>query len=110
MTASRERTTISAMKRATVEVHCPCCATHLLVDAETGVVLREDRPKKSAVKSFEAALSEDKSRRAAADTLFGSALEAQKHQQDLLERKFEEAMKKAAQEPGGKPPGPFDQD
>lgn len=99
-----------ADRRPTLDVRCPCCSTRLLVDAGTGVVLREDRPKKAPAKSFEAALHEEQSRKAVADSLFGSALEAQKHEQDLLERKFEEAMKKAAQEPPGKPLGPFDQD
>jgi hypothetical protein len=92
-----------------VEVLCPCCETRLLVDTSTGVILREDRKKKPA-KSFEGALGEEKARRAASDEVFGKALKSQKDQQDLLERKFQEAMKKAADEPDEKPPHPMDWD
>ncbi|MFQ5767714.1 MAG: hypothetical protein ACE5ID_07000, partial [Acidobacteriota bacterium] len=81
-----------------------------LVDADTGVVLRDDRPQRRARKSFEAALKEEKSRSAASDSQFDKALQAQRDQQALLDRKFKEAMKKAAEEPDVKPPNPFDGD
>ena len=98
-----------AGKKGDLEVVWPCCETRLLVDAATGVILREDR-KKGPKKSFEAALDEEKARKAASDELFGKALKSQKDQQDLLERKFQEAMKKAAEEPDEKPPHPMDWD
>jgi len=98
-----------AGKQADLEVVCPCCETRLLVEASTGVILREDR-KKGPKKSFEAALDEEKERKAASDELFGKALKSQKDQQALLERKFQEAMKKAAEEPDEKPHNPMDWD
>lgn len=96
-------------KHADLEVVCPCCETRLLVEAKTGVILREDR-KKGPKKSFDEALDEEKTRKAASDELFGKALKSQKDQQELLERKFQEAMKKAAEEPDEKPHNPMDWD
>ena len=92
-----------------LKVECPCCETMLLVDAATGVILREDR-KKGPKKSFDDALSEERSRRQKSDELFGDALRSQRDRDSLLERKFEEAVKKAADEPDEKPPNPFDYD
>ncbi|MCZ6600992.1 MAG: hypothetical protein O7A07_09120 [Acidobacteria bacterium] len=92
-----------------VEVVCPCCQTKLLADAATGVVLREDR-KKKPTKSFENMLEEDRARREASDELFGKALASERHQKDLLQRKFEKALEKAAAEPDKKPRNPFDLD
>ena len=92
-----------------VEVLCPCCQTRLLADAATGVVLHEDR-KKKPTKSFEKMLEEDRARREASDELFGNVLASERHQKDLLQRKFEKALEKAAEEPDKKPHNPFDLD
>ena len=99
----------SAGPPGTVEVLCPCCETRLLVDAGTGVVLREDR-KKGPRQSFDQALAVERTRRAQSDELFGKALQSERDQRELLDRKFEEAIKKAADEPDVKPPNPFDGD
>ena len=74
----------TAPEGASVAVLCPCCETRLLVDAATGVVLREDR-KKTPLKSFEKALDDEKARRQASDQGFCKALKSQKDQQALLE-------------------------
>jgi len=92
-----------------IEVLCPCCRTKLLVDAATGVILQEER-KKTPEKSFEGILEEDRARREASDELFGKALASERNQQDLLQRKFEKALKRAAREPDKKPKNPFDMD
>jgi len=92
-----------------VEVVCPNCKTRLLADAATGVVLREDR-KKEPARSFEKILEEDRARREASDELFGKALASERDQKDLLQRKFEKALEKAAAEPDTKPRNPFDMD
>ena len=96
-------------KSAELEIECPCCRTQLLVDAATGVVLREDRPRKPQ-KSFENALKEERSRREASDDLFGKALASERDRGALLDRKFEKALEKAAEEPDKKPKHPLDWD
>ena len=80
-----------------LEVVCPCCATELLVDAATGVVLREDR-KKGPRQSFDDALAAERKRKKDSDALFGKALKSQRDSEKLLDAKFDEAMKKAAEE------------
>ncbi len=92
-----------------IQVTCPCCQTRLLVNAASGAIIREDRKKKPA-RSFEDALTEEKARRASTDALFGKALKSQKDQQAVLERKFQEAIKKAADEPDEETPRPVDWD
>lgn len=92
-----------------LEVLCPGCRTKLLVDAATGVVLQEDRPKKPK-KSFENALEEERTRRESSDDLFGKALASERDRGALLDRKFEKALKKAAENPDEKPKNPMDWD
>jgi hypothetical protein len=96
-------------KTVELEVDCPSCRTKLLVDAATGVVLREDRPKKPK-KSFENALDEERTRKATSDDLFGKALSSERDRGALLDRKFEKALEKAAEEPDVKPKNPLDWD
>ncbi len=92
-----------------LEFVCPCCRTQLLVDTATGVVLREDRPKKPQ-KSFENALKEEKARQEAGDDLFGKALASERDRGALLDRKFDKALEKAAEDPDEKPKHPLDWD
>jgi hypothetical protein len=98
-----------AGKHPELEITCPGCKCHLLVDADTGNVRRLE-PRKKSPRSFESVLSEDKARRAASETLFGKALASQKDQQEVLERKFKEAIEKAADEPDELTPRPLDWD
>ncbi|MFQ5669221.1 MAG: hypothetical protein ACE5HD_01725 [Acidobacteriota bacterium] len=110
---SRKRRKASGSPRTsggtTVEVRCPCCETVLLVDRASGVILRQDR-KKKPIGSLEAHLDQEKKRRQASDQAFGKALRLQKDQEALLDRKFEEALKKAADEPDERPVNPLDWD
>ena len=94
-----------------LEIQCPCCETRLVLDAATGAILSEDRPKKAPEKTFDQALSEVKGLREKADKDFTRHMERTKHEKDILAKKFEEAMKKAEKnkdEPP--PPRPFEFD
>lgn len=94
-----------------LEVLCPCCETRLVLDAETGEILSEERPKRAPVKSFDQALSEVRGAREKADKEFTKVMDRSKHEKDLLAKKFDEAMKKAEKtkdEPP--PPRPFELD
>ena len=95
--------------RRELDIVCPCCETRLSVDAETGVVLHEDRKKKPRP-SFENALAEERQRQAESDDLFGKALASERNNRALLERKFEKALEKAAEEPDKKLKHPLDWD
>ena len=94
-----------------IEILCPCCETRLVVDAVTGAILSEDRPKKAPEKSFDQALSEVKGMREKADKDFTRHMERTKHEKDILAKKFEEAMKKAEKNKDEPlPPRPFEFD
>jgi len=87
------------------EVTCPCCNAVLKVDAQTKAVI--SHPAAVKPKMFEdieaaaRAMKEQDSRR---DSIFRQSVEAQKHASDLLEKKFQEAVKKAKESPDtGKP-------
>jgi hypothetical protein len=94
-----------------LEIVCPCCDTRLVVDAATGVILSEDRPKKAPLKSFDQAVAEVRGAKEKADKDFTNRLDLAKHEKDILAKKFEEAMKKAEKNKDEKlPPRPFELD
>jgi len=92
-----------------VVVVCTCCRTKLTVDTETGEVLSEERPKLDPARTFDEAMGEVRHGAQQRHEAFSKAFERTKHQDDLLNKKFEEARKKAAKRTD-KPRNPFDMD
>jgi uncharacterized Zn finger protein (UPF0148 family) len=92
-------------KQSSFEVSCPCCGAVLKVDGENGAVISHLAPVKP--KTFNdldeaaRAMKEQDSRR---DSIFRQSVEAQKHAADLLEKKFQEALRKAKESPDTGPP------
>src|ERR1700722_4415437 len=92
-----------------IEVTCPCCAARLTVDTELAVVLSHVSPPKPAPDADipdaprhlagQARTREDK---------FRDSWEAESKKEDVLNRKFEEALKKAKDQPAEKPLRDFD--
>lgn len=87
------------------EVTCPCCNAVLKVDPQTRAVISHTaavKPKMfEDIEAAARAMKEQDSRR---DSIFRQSVEAQKHAADLLEKKFQEAVKKAKESPDtGKP-------
>lgn len=93
-----------------LDIQCPCCKTKLVIDAEKGDILSEERPKISERVSFEDALADVRSGANRREQAFGEAFDRTKRSSDLLSKKFEEARKKAAKDPSKKPTNPFDLD
>ncbi|HVI07840.1 MAG TPA: hypothetical protein VND65_06050 [Candidatus Binatia bacterium] len=94
-----------AKNPATMEVTCPCCGALLKVDAATSAVISHTpavKPKMfSDMEEAARAMKEQDSRR---ESIFRQSVEAQKHASELLEKKFQEALKKAKETPDtGKP-------
>ena len=92
-------------KTANFEVTCPCCSAVLKVDTETEAVISHTAPVKpktfADIEAAAKAMKEQDSRR---DSIFRQSVEAQKHASDVLEKKFQEALKKAKESPDtGKP-------
>ena len=97
---------------ANFEVTCPCCNAVLKVDSATQAVIAHTaavKPKTfNDMEEAARAMREQDGRR---ESIFRQSVEAQKHASDLLEKKFQEALKKAKESPDtGKPIRDFDLD
>jgi hypothetical protein len=94
---------------APIHVTCPCCDAKLTVDPELSVVLAHVAPVKPApdVDISDAAriLAEQARKR---EDKFRDSWEAESKKEDVLNRKFEEALKKAKDQPAEKPLRDFD--
>ena len=82
------------------EVTCPCCNALLKIDPETRAVIGHTAavvPKMfNDLEAAARAMKEQDSRR---DSIFRQSVEAEKNRSDLLEKKFQEAVKKAKDTP-----------
>jgi hypothetical protein len=82
------------------EVTCPCCNALLKIDPETRAVIGHTAavvPKMfNDLESAARAMKEQDTRR---DSIFRQSVEAEKNRSDLLEKKFQEAVKKAKDAP-----------
>lgn len=99
-------------KKGNFEVTCPCCGAVLKVDGDTHGVISHVAPVKpklfNDLDEAARAMKEQDNRR---DSIFRQSVEAQKHASDLLEKKFQEALRKAKESPDtGKPIRDFDLD
>jgi molecular chaperone DnaK (HSP70) len=97
---------------ANFEITCPCCNGLLKVDATTGTVISHTAAKQpktfNDMEEAARAMKEQDNRR---ESIFRQSVEAQKHSSDLLEKKFQEAVKKAKETPDtGRPIRDFDLD
>jgi ribulose kinase len=94
------------------EVTCPCCNAVLKIDAGAKAVISHTAavtPKTfNDIEEAARAMKEQDSRR---DSIFRQSVENQKNASELLEKKFQEALKKAKETPDtGKPIRDFDLD
>jgi len=82
------------------EVMCPDCGAMLKIDPVTrAIIAHKSAPRKKMFEDFgEAAraLRESDERR---DSIFAQSVEAQKNNEDVLAKKFAEAVKKAKESP-----------
>ena len=94
------------------ELPCPCCGALLKIDVATKAVI--SHIPKASPKTFndmEEAARAMKERDSRKESIFQQSVEAQKNQADLLEKKFQEALRKAKETPDtGKPLRDFDLD
>jgi hypothetical protein len=96
-----------------LHVRCPDCDTELVVDAETGELLSHRAAKKPLAggKDFDSLMRGLDEGKARAEALFEQEKAAMKDRQRLLDEKFEEALRRAEEEPADTPPPrPFDLD
>ncbi|HET7151602.1 MAG TPA: hypothetical protein VFI60_09335 [Candidatus Acidoferrum sp.] len=94
-----------------LQVTCPCCHAKLTVDPVLGAVLSHEGPPKAGpnidLEKAHDILAEQKRQR---EDKFADSFFQETHKEDILAKKFEEAMKKAKDAPAGKPIRDFDLD
>jgi ribulose kinase len=102
----------SKLRDSSFDLTCPCCGGQLKIDPATRSVIAHTaavKPKTfNDMEEAARAMKEQDSRR---DSIFRQSMEAQKHSSELLEKKFQEAVKKAKETPDtGRPIRDFDLD
>jgi hypothetical protein len=90
-----------------VDVNCPCCGALLRIDPETGAVVWADA-KKGPPKDFDDLVHRVHAHKSELDEKFARSVQQNRHQKDILAKKFEEARKRASEDPNERPPNPFD--
>ena len=100
------------MKNELIEVACPCCKAALKIDAELRVVIsHEEAVKPPAIEDLAAAVAKLKGEAGRREEVFGKSFAAEKNKGQVLNRKFDELLKQAKENPEfGKKPREFDLD
>ena len=98
----------NAVMPEALDILCPCCEAILKVDPETGSVVWADK-KKPKAKSFDDLVSRVGSRRGLIDKKFARSVQETRHASEILDKKFEEARKRAESD-DKPPPHPFEND
>ena len=99
-----------AKLKSELEVICPCCRTSLVVDTNLGRVVSHREPERGDKPELDEAARILTAEAARRDALFEQSVEAEKGRGDALDRRFEEALRQAKQEPVTRPPRDFDLD
>jgi len=96
--------------KSELEVTCPCCHASLVIDTNLGRVISHREPERGDKPELDEApriLAAEDARR---EALFEQSVEAEKGRGDALDRRFEEALRQAKQEPVTRPARDFDLD
>jgi uncharacterized Zn finger protein (UPF0148 family) len=99
-----------ARLKSELEITCPCCQTTLIIDVNLGRVVGQKEPErgnKPELSEAQRILAEEAARR---EAMFQQSVESEKNRGDALSRRFEEALKRARDEPVTKPTRDFDLD
>jgi len=88
------------MDSAPFDIECPCCQARLKVDPDTRAVLtHEAAAKPPAIEDLSEAVQKLKGEESRRDQVFRKQVEAEKAHGRVLEKKFEELLKQAREEP-----------
>lgn len=99
-----------ATLKSEIEVTCPCCDAILVIDTNLRRVVSHKEAEtgdKPELNDAQRILSEAAARR---EALFEQSFAAEKNKGDALSKRFEEALKRAQEEPVTKPTRDFDLD
>jgi hypothetical protein len=96
----------------TFEVTCPDCGAMLKIDPATrAIIAHTPAPRKRTFEDFDQATRALREADERKESIFRQSIEAQKNQEDVFNKRFAEALKKAQETPDtGKPLREFDLD
>ncbi|HEY0308266.1 MAG TPA: hypothetical protein VGB94_08895 [Acidobacteriaceae bacterium] len=96
----------------TFEVACPDCGATLKIDAATRTVISHtSAPRKRTFEDFESAAKAMRDQDERKESLFRQSVDAEKNKEDIMAKKFAEALRKAKESPDtGRPLRDFDLD
>jgi hypothetical protein len=87
------------------EVTCPCCEAILKIDPETRAVISHKVPEKPpAIEDLAAAVAKLKGESGRREEVFRKSVESEKMHGKVLEKKFDELLKQAKENPDLTPP------
>jgi len=93
------------------EIACPDCGAMIKVDAASGVVVSHTpAPRKRTFEDLETAAKAMREQDERKESISRQSIEAEKNKEDLFEKRFAEALRKAKDAPEGKPLREFDLD
>ena len=93
------------MAKGMFDVECPCCQAILKIDPETRAVIAHTVPEKpKAIEDLAAEVAKLKGEGARREEVFRKQFEAEKTHGKVLEKKFDELLKRAKENPDLPPP------
>src|SRR5260370_27493864 len=92
-------------KRDLIEVKCPCCEATLQIDSELGdVISHQERVRPPSIQDMEEAVKKLRGEEARRSEVFEKSFEQHKSHHKVLERKLDELLKRAKENPDASPP------
>ena len=103
---------MAAKSHEIFEIACPDCGEMLKIDAATrAVIAHTPAPRKRTFEDFDQATRAMREQEERKESLFRQAVDAEKNKEDVFNKKFAEALRKAQETPDtGKPLREFDLD
>ncbi len=100
------------MAKGLIEVACPCCQALLKIDVETRAVISHKVPEKPrAIDDLAAEVAKLKGEAGRREEVFQKQVAAERSHGKILDRKFDELLKQAKENPDmTRPPRDFDLD
>lgn len=103
---------MAAKSHEIIEIACPDCGAMLKIDVATrAVIAHTPAPRKRTFEDFDQATRAMREQEERKESLFRQAVDAEKNKEDVFNKKFAEALRKAQETPDtGKPLREFDLD
>ena len=96
---------MGTMAQALFEVECPCCNALLKIDPDTRAIIAHSVPEKPPpIEDLAAAVAKLKGEAGRRDEAFRKSFAAEKSHGQVLEKKFDELLRQAKENPDLTPP------